>query len=385
MGLIAIFSIFLIMSCATTSNTLSSEFKDNIKEITIVVEHEGDNLQILDHTNVMNSQINTGQLGVMPVLLEQAILGTAANSRINKSIGGDPDLLKNTIGNIQIDDMVYEYVKNRIIKRYKIVDARKLNIKKDHDNLEIPPDRINNEATLDNYNLEGLDTFIRIRFIYGLAAYIGEPASADIDADVEIWDAHTKKRLVKERILSDYLFKSGHTIYEFSDEDARLFKEDINKAADSLGLQIAATFGIDVAERDSKVVVVDTYDSTYMTCSRPYKFSQDCSNWSGAKREIELQGHKMRISGSEDGKSILIMDEKYFSNSLKRALSMGISDAGTDEAMECGRAVESFFADQKIHIIKKLKLIETGSVVGFVMEMEGDGYSLLKNHTVENN
>jgi hypothetical protein len=77
-----------------------------------------------------------------------------------------------------------------------------------------------------------------------LAAYVGESASADIDADIEIWDVQKNKRLIKRRLRSDYLFKRGHTIEEFNDENASLFKEDIDKAADSLALQIAATFGV---------------------------------------------------------------------------------------------------------------------------------------------
>jgi hypothetical protein len=46
--------------------------------------------------------------------------------------------------------------------------------------------------------------------------------------------------------------------------------------------------------------------------------------------------------------------------------------------------VESFFAAQKMNIIRKLKLVEMGGVVGFVIILEDDGYSLLKNYTIEN-
>jgi hypothetical protein len=161
-----------------------------------------------------------------------------------------------------------------------------------------------------------------------------------------------------------------------------LFKEDIDKAADSLALQIAATFGIDVTERDSKVIT-DTYDSTYMSCSRPYAFSQDCLSGYRATRDIQLHDRKMKIAGSEDGKLILVMDEKYYSDSMKRAFSLGISDAGTDQAMQCGRIVESFFKAKNLKIVKKLKMVEMGSVAGFIFELEDDGYSLLKEYTIE--
>jgi hypothetical protein len=238
------------------------------------------------------------------------------------------------------------------------------------------------KTILDLYDLTGIDTFIKVDFLYGLATYIGESASAGVDADIEIWDVQKNKRLIKRRLLSDYLFKCGHTIDQFNDKNASLFKEDIYKAADSLALQIAATFGIDVAERDSKIIV-DTYDSTYMSCSKPYEFSQDCSTGSRANRIVEIHSRKIRISGSEDGKTILVMDDKYFSNTMKRAFTLGISDAGTDESLECGRIVESLFKTNNLKIINKVKLIEMSSVVGFVFELEDDGYSLLKKYTID--
>ena len=128
-GSVAVFSILFIVSCATASNTLSSEYRDSINKIIIVEEHEGDNLQILDHTNVINTQTTSGQYGAIPVLMEELFEGAAANSRIKKSIGGNPDLLRDAAGNIEIDDMVYEHLRNRIIKRYQIVDGRKLHKK----------------------------------------------------------------------------------------------------------------------------------------------------------------------------------------------------------------------------------------------------------------
>jgi hypothetical protein len=386
-GSCIIFSILFIVSCATTPTKLSTEFIDSINKITVVVEQKEDKLQVLDHTRVWNTQLTYGQFGAVGGLMEGVILGIAANNRIKKSLCGDPDILRDSVGDIEMDETVYENIKNRFVKRYEVLDGRDLRIKKHRG--QFVESSIGQESfdgyektILDLYDLTGIDTFIKVDFLYGLAAYVGESASADIDADIEIWDVQKNKRLIKRRLRSDYLFKSGHTIEEFNNENASLFKKDINKAADSLALQIAATFGINVAERDSKVII-DTHDSTHMTCGKPYEFSQDCSNGSRAKRNIELHDRKMSISGSEDGKSILVMDEKYFSSSMKRAFSLGISDAGTDEALECGSIVESFFKAKNLKVVHKIKLIEMGSVVGFVFELEDDGYSLLKEYTID--
>ncbi len=60
---------------------------------------------------------------------------------------------------------------------------------------------------------------------------------------------------------------------------------------------------------------VDHISALSMGCNKPYKLTQDCSGFSGAKRLIELSGFRFKIAGSEDGSNVLMMGAKSISDS----------------------------------------------------------------------
>jgi hypothetical protein len=114
-GLCMISSLLFCVSCATSTTNLSTELTDNIKKVTVIIEQKVDKLQILDHTMVWNTQMSHGQYGAVGGLMEGVILGISASNRIKKSLGGDPDILKDSVSDIEIDEIVYDTIKNRLI------------------------------------------------------------------------------------------------------------------------------------------------------------------------------------------------------------------------------------------------------------------------------
>lgn len=127
----------------------------------------------------------------------------------------------------------------------------------------------------------------------------------------------------------------------------------------------------------------DAINTVTMSCKKPYILSQDCSIWSGATRKILLNDYKVKVSGSEDGKTILVMDAKSLSNLLFKDLLTLNNPTHSNESNNSYYAIKSFFDNKKIKINRVRPLKSFGNINGYVLLLEQDGYSLLKELTVK--
>lgn len=67
----------------------------------------------------------------------------------------------------------------------------------------------------------------------------------------------------------------------------------------------------------------DAVSYLFTTCGGKYDFSQDCSNFNGAKRKILVGGVKCRVAGSSDGRMILLQGiAKYFPTARTREMQV---------------------------------------------------------------
>lgn len=125
-----------------------------------------------------------------------------------------------------------------------------------------------------------------------------------------------------------------------------------------------------VAEGASKD---DPVSGVTMTCSSPYKLTQGCSVWSGATHEITLSGYAVSIAGSADGHVVLLMENmaKKFKEASKNDPEWSeMSNAAFNRA----RAV---LEAAGIHILIARPVVSVGSIDGYLLELDGDGYSAL--------
>jgi len=114
----------------------------------------------------------------------------------------------------------------------------------------------------------------------------------------------------------------------------------------------------------------------------PYLLEQDCSIWSGATRKIKINDYDVKVGASEDGKIILVMDAEF--------LRMTATEFYTLNNPTHSVAVNNSFVivkkvlnknNVKINRVRALKSL--GNIDGYVMELDKDGYSLLKKFTVK--
>ena len=205
-------------------------------------------------------------------------------------------------------------------------------------------------------------------------------ASAAIDAIMTVYDAKTAKILLEKVILSDLYFKEGYSVDEYAADDAKLFKENIIKAARGLSLLIGYEFGIDVeyVDKTKRVLPVDV---THVSCKKPYLLKQDCSSLKHARRKIEIDGYGCKISGSNDGTVILIKTPAKIREASEEELRSPTSHLLTKANNTCLELISRELTKHKISILKKVEIKSYPETAGYFLELDGDGYSILKQYT----
>jgi PBP1b-binding outer membrane lipoprotein LpoB len=105
-----------------------------------------------------------------------------------------------------------------------------------------------------------------------------------------------------------------------------------------------------------------------LSCSKPYDLSQDCSSISGAKRKILFDNHEVRIAGTEDGTTILIM-------------AKGAIKLETMKLTIATSAIEDYLVEQGFTVLGREAVAGNGEIAGYFLIFDGDAYSLLREFT----
>jgi len=113
-----------------------------------------------------------------------------------------------------------------------------------------------------------------------------------------------------------------------------------------------------------------------VSCSTPYKLTQDCSNFSGATRTITLDGFEVNIAGSSDGKVVMVMDANLLKNSFSDIFTLN-SKTHSDASNTSYHAVKKALSKHGITIFKALPMRLLGNTDGYVLELDSDGYKIL--------
>lgn len=135
----------------------------------------------------------------------------------------------------------------------------------------------------------------------------------------------------------------------------------------------------------SQKILTDELGNEYiktisMKCNKPYDLTQDCNNWAGASRKIVINDFDIKVAGSEDGKVVLVMDAHLFKNSLKSPFSL-YSKSHTEASNNSFKSVSELFEQKGIKILRVLPLRSFENIDGYVMELNEDGYTILKEYS----
>lgn len=119
----------------------------------------------------------------------------------------------------------------------------------------------------------------------------------------------------------------------------------------------------------------DAISAVGMTCSSPAQLDQDCSSWSGATREIEIETVRMKVAGSRDGRTVLIAGPDASADMLK-----GSHGQVTRVAYEVAKRRLS---ESGIKIVNVTPVASVGVLYGYLIMTDTDSYSILKAPSVE--
>lgn len=114
---------------------------------------------------------------------------------------------------------------------------------------------------------------------------------------------------------------------------------------------------------------VNPVNSVTMSCSKPYKFVHDCSNFSGAKKRILLDGLPLSIAGSEDGKTVLLMSTGQTWTLIQHKHSVR-NNYGYETA-------KRILMENGIVVTHVTPLVGFRHLHGYVLECDGDAYAVL--------
>jgi|GEM_PF-2515936 len=125
----------------------------------------------------------------------------------------------------------------------------------------------------------------------------------------------------------------------------------------------------------------DSINTVALTCKSHYPFTQDCNVWLGATRKVNLDGFEVKVGGTADGKAILVMDAKMFENSLTSIFTLN-SPKHSRASNNSFYAVEELLKEKGVEITRVRPMKSFANIDGYILELNSDGYSFLKEHTV---
>ncbi|RCU49608.1 hypothetical protein EZV61_15315 [Corallincola luteus] len=113
-------------------------------------------------------------------------------------------------------------------------------------------------------------------------------------------------------------------------------------------------------------------DGTAATCSSMGELTKSCDNWDGANKEIEIDGHKMRIGANEAGTTVLIM---FHSDDC------GVSELPcmTGASNTAYKLLKRHYENADINIISVQAFAVGEYVAGYLITLDKDGFSVFEN------
>ncbi len=111
-----------------------------------------------------------------------------------------------------------------------------------------------------------------------------------------------------------------------------------------------------------------------MGCNKPYKFTQECSGFSGATKLVEVSEFQYKIAGSEDGTIVLMMGAKQMSDAW--------TGKSTETANVAYEVTKKYLSDNGIRI-DKVEPVSSGSLLaGYIITTDGNAYEALSQQSV---
>ena len=121
-----------------------------------------------------------------------------------------------------------------------------------------------------------------------------------------------------------------------------------------------------------------------MDCSEPYAFKQDCTAWTRAARVLRIDKIDVAVAATEDGSTVLALDAHSFRHMMFGYPLLFNSPLHSKKSNAGYHAVREVLERNGFSILKAIPVKSLADdTSGYVLELNGNGYEVLKAYTHE--
>jgi hypothetical protein len=375
------------------SKQIEPEEAADIRRLAVVTYHESDELLVFDRTG---SQVDTsvevaaglvgGAIGGAVVGAVEAVLASKAARR---SLGGDPAALSGALRAEPMAPIIDRGITAGLgdLPALGPLDLQRLGFaassRRTSDGVSVHDYR----PLMDRWSI---DTVVEIRARHGLAAYDSAPARPMVLAELFVIDVVEDRVIMQSTISSEDAYQSAHYIPELAAAGGALYRSDIEAASRALGGLVAAELrtapatagaksslpaggdsfeaGAALGDESEGIEFREAVSAWKLSCSYPVALERDCSSFLGPKRQVELGGVEVRLSGSADGRQVLV---------LRTSSAAALTGRLDEQSRRAYLALRDKLRARAIGIVAVTPVEASGKRMGYILELDGNGYDVV--------
>lgn len=116
-----------------------------------------------------------------------------------------------------------------------------------------------------------------------------------------------------------------------------------------------------------------------VSCKKPFRLTQGCSALSITNTVFRINGHKLKMAASADGKIIYIEPAQTIGNATKQIFTLTFAADKQKMALSEGiKAVKQLLAENDINTLETYEVIERKRRSGWIFSTDADSYQLLR-------
>lgn len=119
-----------------------------------------------------------------------------------------------------------------------------------------------------------------------------------------------------------------------------------------------------------------------ISCSKPYALTQDCTSWMGFRRTVSIDGFDVLVAASEDGATVVIFDAHSTRNIFLSNPFVLNSPRHSRASNTSYEVVREVIQRSGFKIVRAIPLKTFADTSGYILELDGNGYEVLKTFTV---
>lgn len=122
-----------------------------------------------------------------------------------------------------------------------------------------------------------------------------------------------------------------------------------------------------------------------VSCKKPFRLTQGCSALSISNTVFRINGHKLKMAASADGKIIYIEPAQTIGNAAKQIFTLSLATDKQKIALSEGiKAVNQLLTENDINIVETYEVIERKRRSGWIFSTDADSFQLLLSEDKRN-